>query len=563
VPPYRSQSATDAAQESSGSGEDLQFDGWEDSPPALDDSRYSATHRVIFKPKVVQDADLDEPFAPAYGIDGANALEQAFPEQEPSLVSPAQPAPRRQSLDLAAVAQKVVGWGGRAIAAIVPERLNGPPLAGRRDSKRSLALPLRPVILGAVALLGVILVVSLLSMRGSAERAVTTNLLAEAQSLQTAANQPGLTEAERIEKLQLALDKAREAAADDPQSEEARRLVQKLSTDLDSAQGVTRLASLKLLFDLDAIDGAASQAVPGAEAAAAAALTASSENDLVAQGNDIYVLDRAHNKIYRCQVAAKSCSVVLSAGDTVGGRKVGPPASITLRVGSLVVLDESLVAYIFSADTGSWAAEPLGGSEGLQKPLSVASYDGNLYLLGSKPAQILKYLSGQYSQPPLDWITDGPTADAMREPAAMAIDGVIYVALADGKVLVMQGGKLTGSFTPRSTPDMGAPTELFTNTDIRDLYILRSGDGSVTRLNKEGQTLAIFKAPAEAGLTGFTGLAVDEGRNRIYLSQDRKVYEASLPGSGAKTSPAVEVPQPQQQAPPAADKPSVKPTVEP
>jgi hypothetical protein len=112
---------------------------------------------------------------------------------------------------------------------------------------------------------------------------------------------------------------------------------------------------------------------------------------------------------------------------------------------------------------------------------------------------------------------------------------------------------------------MGAPAELYTNTDIRDLYILRSGEGSVTRLNKEGQTLSILKAPIDSGLAGFTGLAVDEGRNKIYLTLGRKVYEAALPGAGVRTTPAMQAqPQsPAQEAPPATNNPSVKPTVEP
>jgi hypothetical protein len=567
VPPYQAGAAATVSA-SSEAAEELQFDGWEDAPPALDDPRYGSTHRVIFKPKVAHETEAGDLFAEAYGIDGANALERSYAAVDSPLEGDVlTPAAKGQGFNLGASAQNVAAWAGRAIAGIMPQRMGGPPLAGRRDATRGMVLPLRVVILAALAVAGLVLIVSLISMRGSAEQAITNNLLAEAQQLQMAANQPGLTEVERIAKLQLALDKAQEAAADDPQSEEARRLVGKLTTDLDTAQGVTRLASLKVLFDLDAIDGTAGAATqPGQEAGANEVPASNIDNDVIAQGNDVYVLDRGRSRVYRCQVAAKSCSVVLSAGDTIGGQKVGAPAAITLRVGSPVVLDENLVSYIFSADTGAWLAEPLGGKDGLQKPAGIASYDGNLYLLGAKAGQISKYPSGQFGQPPIDWITDGPTTEAMKQPAGIAIDGVIYVALADGKVLVMQGGKLTGTFTTRSTSDMGAPTGLFTNTDIRDLYVLRSGEGSVTRLNKEGQTLGIYKAPTDAGLTGFSGFSVDEGRGKIYLSVNRKVYEATLSAPGAKTTPAMQAPlstQLQQEVPPPVDNPSVKPTVVP
>ena len=73
-------------------------------------------------------------------------------------------------------------------------------------------------------------------------------------------------------------------------------------------------------------------------------------------------------------------------------------------------------------------------------------------MLGAKGSQISKYISGQYGDAPIDWITDGPTLDAMKSPVAIAIDGAIYVTLADGKILVMQGGKLVTTITPKTSP---------------------------------------------------------------------------------------------------------------
>ena len=566
VPPYQANiENTTQSPDDAPFDEELQFDGWEDTPPALDNPKYGATHRVIFKPKVVETANEDDPFADMYGFDGANALDPspAYATASANAPSPrALPIPKNKTtgFDPGSTVSKALAWGGQTFAAILPQRTAN---AGGTATGKKMLLPVRLVILAALAVVAVILVVSLIGMRSSAESAATSSLLTEAQQLQTAASQPGMSEAERLEKLQLALNKAKEAAAEDPQSVEAQRLVEKLSADLDAAQGVTRLASLKLLFDLDAIDNAGAPAVPAADPAA----PTTSDNEVIVQGNDVYILDRAQNRIYRCQVAAKACSAVLTKGDTVGAETMGAPIAITLRVGSPVVVDDRLVSYVFSADSGGWAAERLGGADGLQQPSSIASYDGNLYLLGSKPGQVLKYPSGQYTNQPIDWITDAPTVQAMHEPAAMAIDGVIYVTLADGTILAMQGGKLTSTFAPKGTPGSGPPNEIFTNTDTRDLYVLRSSDGSITRLNKEGQTLGTFKAPTSADITGFNSISVDEGRNKVYIASNRKVYEASLPGTGAKTTTTTttqadpQTPaQPAQQVPLTNDKPAAKPT---
>src|SRR5205814_4964082 len=124
----------------------------------------------------------------------------------------------------------------------------------------------------------------------------------------------------------------------------------------------------------------------------------------------------------------------------------------TTRVGALVAIDNKLVSYLLSPDTGGWQAETLGDADALQTPKDVATYDGNLYLLESRPGQISKYLSGQYGQSPADWIKDEATIEAMKAPVAMAIDGEIYVALADGRILTMQAGKLDKTITPKAVP---------------------------------------------------------------------------------------------------------------
>lgn len=558
VPPYKSQVESEA-QPAQGDlfDEELQFDGWEDNPPALDDPRYGSTHRVIFKPKVV-DSTPGEDMVDMYGFSGANALDSA-PEYASTPTSAPRPLAsvrnKKQSFNLRRVADNVLAWGGQAFAAVLP-----PKNARTRgaSSNKKMQLPVRIVILGVMAVVVAILALSLLNMRGSAEKAATNGLLTEAQQLQTAANQSGISDTERLEKLQLALNKAKEAAAEDPKSDEAKRLVEKLSADLDSAQGVTRLASLKLLFDLDVIDNAGSAAPSAADAA-----PTTSNNDVLAQGNDLYVLDRAQSRIYRCQVAAKACTSVLSKGDAIGGETMGAPIAMTLRVGSPVVLDDRLVSYVFTADSGAWTAERLGGADGLQAPSQIASYDGNLYLLGSKAGQVLKYPSGQYAGQPIEWISDAATVQAMHEPSAIAIDGLIYVALKDGTILAMQGGKMATTFSPKTAPGSGPPTQLFTTPDTHDIYELRADEGSIMRISKEGQTIYTLKAPGDSDITSLNNVAVDEGRNVIYITSNRKVYQASLPSTNPKANTSTQPAAAEQQAPLASDKPAVKPTVEP
>jgi hypothetical protein len=263
---------------------------------------------------------------------------------------------------------------------------------------------------------------------------------------------------------------------------------------------------------------------------------------IAVQSNDAYVLDNQKGEVYRCRISARDCAVVLKAGDSAGGKQVGSLLAMTLRVGSLVVLDSNLTAYIFSADTSAWQAVSLGGGPGMATPKDLASYDGNIYLLASKPGQISKYIAGKYDGTPDDWIKDPASVDQTKDAVAMAIDGSIYALMPDGRIVVMQGGKATRTLTLKTSGDLPARAQLFTSTDTQDLYAFDPTAGSITRVSKEGQVKATLKGSTGAGADAasqWSGMTVDEGRGKVYLLQGRQVFEASLsPSAGSdKVSP--------------------------
>jgi hypothetical protein len=561
IPPYRAAQDRGAQGSSPAFWEDeddqeLHFDGWEDAPPALDFPLYEVSHRVLFKPtpfvfqlEEEQGASDSIPTrsSEAYRAPRAPVPPASSPldRSAHSAVLNPQTSPR---LDIRGIAGSAGNWLVTTTRSLIPDQ-RGTSVLVAREINLGKTLPMRWVIGGALVIAGLLFILSVMSMAGNSQKAATQNILQEAQQMETLANQPGLLAADRLQKLQLALDKAQAAAAASPQSPDARLLATKIQNELDQAQGITRFASAKLLFDLDAIDkssttGSASSPISTTSTTVAQGTVSGTLalplNDIFLQGNDVYILDRTSSKLYRCQIAAATCLAVLKSGDSAGGQQVGTLVAMTMRVGSPVLLDDKLVSYALSTDTGAWQAQPLGDATSLQAPKDIASFDGNLYLLGAKPGQISKYPSGQYDQTPLNWIQDQPTGDAMKAPAAIAIDGEIYVALADGKILTMQAGKLDQILTPKTTPEQSAPTRLYTNTDVKDLYLLRADDGTITHISKAGDVIATLKAPAGMGLDKLSGMAVDEARGIYYLVEGRKVFQATLaaPVAPAPAAPA-------------------------
>lgn len=455
-------------------------------------------------------------------------------------------------------------WIGSTVRNMLPERQLFKPKRSLNTLKGALygrAVPVR--VLTGVALLAVLglLAWSVLRVVGSGKQTQVNTLLQQAKQEDLLANQPSTPDGERVKSLTAALTHAKQAVVDDPRSSEAKLLVDKVQAELDKAQGVTRLAGISPLFDLTQLSDAPAP-VTGIAAAAPATGTIQ-VSDIIVMSNDAYILDKSQGKVYRCNISAKTCSPVLGSGDTAAGQKVGQPVAMTVRVANLVVVDDKLLSYVFSPDTSSWQVEQLGDADKLQKPSDIATYDGNLYLLGAKSGQVSKYASGKYASPPEDWIKDQTGVDQMKNPVAIAIDGAIYVLLSDGKILIMQGGTVGRVIAPKPDLAAGAPSDLFTSTDTRDLYVLRATDGTITRISKEGQTLGTFKAPAsENKLATLTGMTVDEGRGKLYLVAGQKVYQANLPGYTAQVAPDAPAPAAQQPAN-TAQQPTVRPTAEP
>jgi hypothetical protein len=570
VPPYKQPTFLFA--ENDGDEEENLFDGWEDLPPALGAPRYPVLQRMAagaenapsrpearaylqavhpgtqtYNPTRVYDIQRP-PAAPRAHIEfGDELLDEVVPSATAQATAQALPVnvtrphitrPRinmpqirrphlhvnvsREHLDRGkTILQSGARWSATAMRNLLPERTVSPADRPWRETKRTV-VPRRAVIAGALVLVMGALLFSMFSGTKTHSQQPTINFLQEARQEDLLASQPSITDTERQAHLTIALDKVQKALAADPQSVDAKRLLTKVQSALDKAQGITRLKEPKLLFDLGKV---AAQGAITATNGTSGAITLSA---MVMQSDDVYLFDKAAGRVYKCKVAAQTCTPFISTGDSAGGQQVGTLVAMTMRVNSLLVLDDQLVAYLYNADTSAWQAMHLGNASSLQKPKDITSYEGNLYLLDAKAGQISKYGSGAYESAPSDWLQDPSAVEQVKEPVAIGVDGLIYVLLGDGKVLVMQGGKLVKTIAP-TTSSASPVTDLITGTDVSDLYLLRA-DGTITRVSKEGQTLANLR-PAEAQeASALTGMAVDEGRGKVYLLKGQLVYEAILPG---------------------------------
>jgi hypothetical protein len=568
VPPYK---ATDEEQ-AEAKGE-LEFDGWEDIPPAIS-SEGAPIEMSLWgrqsQPATPGDApDVDR--QPASSAQSATGVKPrlysvptifdaeddepeglATPEAEPAVPLAVPPPSRAQTVrdTLLPAGRKAGAWVGHTLRGLLPDSL--PAANQQAATTRTPWRPRREFIAAGVIALFVILGLSVYTMTRNTKHESVNQFLVQAQQEDLLANQPSTPASEREGHLNKVIELSTQALGVEPGSAEAARLLAKAQATLDTVQGIKRVEP-KLLFDLEDADRpSGGQSGPSSSGAAQPVAAGGHLNGVAVTGNDAYVLDSERGHLYRCRLATKDCAAVLKVGDDVGGHKVGTLVDMTLRVGNPVALDNNFVTFAFSPDTSAWQAQPLGGADQLAKPKDLASYDGNIYLLDAVPGQVSKYLAGQYGQNPTSWITDQPSVDQVKDPVSIGIDGVIYVMLSDGKILVMQGGKVTRTI-PGKAVDPSPPTELFTSTDTQDLYLLRPKSASISRMSKEGQVRLTLKPSTASGITELSGMAVDEGSGKLYMISGRKVYEANLrpptPSTGGSTPPG--------------QQPSTRPTAEP
>lgn len=250
---------------------------------------------------------------------------------------------------------------------------------------------------------------------------------------------------------------------------------------------------------------------------------------LVLHGNDVYVLDEGAQELYGYFIDEQDAfrepaggAVLLSQEDRPGGASIeelndlvwmesgdGRETSnliLLINSSSLLQLD-ALRGFtpLAVADSELWSATPIMGS-----------YFGYLYALDSEQDRIFKYAPtvNGYDASPSDYFRAGTSVD-LSNAVDMAIDGYIYVLLADGSILKFLGGQQQAfSLTGLGDRELQEPTAIFTSPQTEYIYVADGGDQRVVQLDKEGSFVRQFR-PARENAEAFQDL------QDVYLNEAR------------------------------------------
>lgn len=234
---------------------------------------------------------------------------------------------------------------------------------------------------------------------------------------------------------------------------------------------------------------------------------------LALSGGKLAILDSTNGAIISVELESKK-GKILSGGENI--KKANSIGKITNFV--LVVSEEKLL--MIDDQNGKITAEK--EINDLGKINDLVGFSGNAYLLGQN--QIYKFSgvdsgladSQEYLKKPSDFLKDS---------AAMAIDGSVWVLDKDGAINKFTRGAEDSFYPQGLEKSFNQPLTLFTDEECDNIYVLDQQNTRIVVLDKTGLYKNSYFWP---GIAGVSDMVVDESLGNIFLLSAAKIYEFKL-----------------------------------
>jgi hypothetical protein len=264
----------------------------------------------------------------------------------------------------------------------------------------------------------------------------------------------------------------------------------------------------------------------------------------------IYMLDTNTGVLYRQPKTGGSIEALLRPQDSFGPLNIGRVLGATWRFDTIVAVTQNTTGgpynFYFRADN-TWSYSILAGSEEWGRPgdhFRIANYQGNLYIWGADPANVLRYRSGEYGSFPDPWIkNDG--GKKFASSLDLAVDGKLYLLQPDGRILVFastaDGDRaFEREIVPKGIePAIRAASRFFVTGEPESgfIFLVEGYYNRIIQIDKiTGQFIQQIKVRPDSAnqLDNLINVAVDTtgaGRPILYLVNGADVLRAPLPDS--------------------------------
>lgn len=263
--------------------------------------------------------------------------------------------------------------------------------------------------------------------------------------------------------------------------------------------------------------------------------------------DSFYMLDANTGVLYRQPKSGGSTQAILRPQDSFGPLSVGRVLGALWRFDTIVAVAQSSEGgpYSFYFRSGeTWSYSILAGSDAWGLPgerFRIANYEGNLYVWGADPTNILRYRSGEYGNYPDPWVQDDGRK-SYESTLDIAVDGKIYMLQPNGHVLVFASNDAgERAFEREIVPDgidppLSATTRLAITGDPESGFIFLV-DGFYSRIIQLDKRTGAFiqqikaKPDQQIQLDKLISVAVDTSAARpvLYIVNGSQILRAALP----------------------------------
>ncbi len=237
----------------------------------------------------------------------------------------------------------------------------------------------------------------------------------------------------------------------------------------------------------------------------------------------------------RANVVEKEAPIIAYRGQQVGEERIGAlldlvwmPAGGRRLQDALLILAEGnrLLEY-----NPTWGLKRLTLGQPPQPlvPRALGAFNGKLYILDGVSSQIWRYEPSTegYGLPESYFVAPPPD---LSQAVGMAIDGSIYVLLADGRIVKLFGGEpfpyqISGLEQPFVRP---VAIALEGDKEEGAIYVADAGADRIVALSKQGAFIHQIRADGDA-FAEITAMAVDGASRTLFLVARGRLFSFRLP----------------------------------
>ena len=157
----------------------------------------------------------------------------------------------------------------------------------------------------------------------------------------------------------------------------------------------------------------------------------------------------------------------------------------------------------------------------------MTNYNDNLYFLNTEKLDILKYIPQENSLSGSSWLNDPPAGgkEDLIDAQSIAVDGSVFVSKTDGRIIEFVQGKKVREFKPNVSPEFNKGHQIFTQPDMKNLYLLDPVNSRIISINKKDSFTIQYISDYFDSLIDFW-VSADE--KTIYILNGLKVYRINI-----------------------------------